>query len=284
MSCSSGPPISKEGPAIPEAFQSVVAEATVHMSKDSIAQFMPLYYAPKSAPLQYSLQGEPWPLKTNAYTMLVTMATEAKGSISINKDPDVSPVITHDPMTPEDLKRGAAAVLEAKLLGSKLPSAESRVEHEQDWSAVYDGRGTCRMGVDPRASVVDSMLRVHGIGGLRIVDGSVLPSNTPYLAMPEVLMLAERAADLILDVATFSVSSLGKDETLKAAVTMPDAQPSSAAEMLNARLRATQPAQDWSASSTSLLAICAAAGAASALLARRLSQGFEADGDVYVQA
>merc|ERR1719499_2196679 len=94
-----GPPIST-GASVPEAFNSVVGEATVQLGKDAMVQFMPLYYAPASAPLQYSLQGEPWPLKTNAFTMLVTMTTEAKGMIEIEKDPDVSPTIVQEPMTP----------------------------------------------------------------------------------------------------------------------------------------------------------------------------------------
>jgi len=192
-----GPPISLEE-AVPEALRSVVVEATVQLGKDSIAQFMPLYYAPASAPLQFSLQGEPWPLKTNAYTILLSMTTEAKGTVTIDSNPDVSPTITQDAMTAADLERGARIVRMAEEFGSKLPSA-GRVEHDEDWSAVYDGRGTCRMGTDPRTSVVDTLLRVHGIKALRIVDGSVLPSNTPYLAMPEVLMLAERASDLIMD-------------------------------------------------------------------------------------
>merc|ERR550514_2621333 len=132
-----GTPISKEGSAVHEAFQSVVAEATVPLGKGAMAQFMPLYYAPRSAPLQYSLEGEPWPLETNAYTVCVTMATQARGTITIDKDPSVSPIITHDPMTPEDLERGATAVRAAEKLGASLPS-EGRVEHPQDWSAVYD--------------------------------------------------------------------------------------------------------------------------------------------------
>jgi len=202
-----GPPIST-GPAVKAAFQSVVAEATVRLSKDAIVQFMPLYYAPKSAPLQYSLQGEPWPLATNAYTMLVTMRTDAQGTIKVFKDPDVSPIIVHDPLTAEDVQRGAEAVDAASRMGSALPS-QGRVEHAQDWSAVYDGRGTCRMGADPRTSVVDTSLRVHGIRNLRIVDGSTIPANTPFLALPEVVMLAERAADLILDKTdTFPVADI----------------------------------------------------------------------------
>jgi len=207
-----GPPISK-GPATKEAFQSVVAEATVQLSKDAIAQFMPLYYAPKSAPLQYSLQGEPWPLSTNAYTMLVTMKTEAKGMIKIDKDPDVSPIIVHEPLTLKDHERGAIAVEAAISMGSKLPSV-GRVEHAQDWSAVYDGRGTCRMGTDPSTSVVDTSLKVHGLHNLRIVDGSAIPASTPFLALPEVVMLAERAADLIGGVPTYAVADIPHEATL----------------------------------------------------------------------
>jgi len=201
-----GPPISK-GPAVKQAFQSAVVESTVDLNENVIAQFMPLYYAPKSAPLQYSLQGEPWPLTTNAYTMLVTMKTEAKGSIKFDKDPDVSPTITVDPMTPEDLKRGGEAVDTAVKMGSAIPNL-GKVEHGQDWSTVYDGRGTCRMGMDPETSVVDTSLRVHGVRNLRIVDGSVIPVGTPYLGLPEVVALSERAAELITDVDTFSVDSV----------------------------------------------------------------------------
>ncbi|MFG2846939.1 GMC family oxidoreductase [Kitasatospora sp. NPDC048296] len=56
--------------------------------------------------------------------------------------------------------------------------------------------GSCRMGTDD-LSVVDPRLRVHGVRGLRIADASVMPavpSGNPHAA---VVMIAERAADLI---------------------------------------------------------------------------------------
>jgi choline dehydrogenase len=56
---------------------------------------------------------------------------------------------------------------------------------------------TARMGVDP-LSVVDPLtMRVHGIDGLRIVDASVMPYVTNANIYAPVMMLAERAADLI---------------------------------------------------------------------------------------
>merc|ERR1712151_809779 len=135
------------------------------------------------------------------------MRTDAQGTIKIFKDPDASPVIVHDPLTAEDVQRGAEAVDAASRMGSALPS-QGRVDHAQDWSAVYDGRGTCRMGADPRTSVVDTSLRVHGVRNLRIVDGSAIPASTPFLALPEVVMLAERAADLIGGVQTYAMADI----------------------------------------------------------------------------
>lgn len=61
---------------------------------------------------------------------------------------------------------------------------------------VYHGVGTCRMGQDEGA-VVDPELRVRGVPGLRVVDASVMPQITSTNTNATVLMLAERAADLI---------------------------------------------------------------------------------------
>jgi choline dehydrogenase-like flavoprotein len=50
---------------------------------------------------------------------------------------------------------------------------------------------------DPMA-VVDSALRVHGVSGLRVVDASVMPDLTSGNINSPVIMIAEKAADLIL--------------------------------------------------------------------------------------
>merc|ERR1712107_53166 len=178
----------------------------------------------------------------------------------------MSPTITHDPMTPMDLEHGAEAVSAAEKLGAKLPN-NGRVEHGQDWSAVYDGRWTCRMGTDPCSSVVDLSLKVHGIRGLRIVDGSVLPSNTPYLAMPEVLMMAERASDLITDVETYPVSNLPRSSLMDAVLysNSPEGEVGSFVDTVQIPV---------------ILGVCAMVTAA--LIARRLRKRPEMD--CYVQA
>ena len=66
------------------------------------------------------------------------------------------------------------------------------------WS-VFHASCTCRMGSDTETSVVDPRLRVHGMAGLRVVDASVFPSVTSGNINAPTIMVAERAADLILE-------------------------------------------------------------------------------------
>ena len=67
---------------------------------------------------------------------------------------------------------------------------------------VFHPVGTCRMGKDPAQSVVGPDLRVHGIGGLRVVDASVFPNVTSGNTNAPTMMLAHRAARLIEETAT----------------------------------------------------------------------------------
>lgn len=60
----------------------------------------------------------------------------------------------------------------------------------------YEAVGTCRMGNDGLA-VVNDRLQVHGVEGLRVVDASVMPRITTGDPNATVIMIAEKAADLI---------------------------------------------------------------------------------------
>ena len=70
----------------------------------------------------------------------------------------------------------------------------------------YHYVGTCRMGEGPDA-VVDSCLRVHGIDGLRVVDASVMPHVTNANTNAPTIMIAEKAADIIMDRAHLAASN-----------------------------------------------------------------------------
>jgi choline dehydrogenase len=57
---------------------------------------------------------------------------------------------------------------------------------------------TCRMGTDDRSVLDPTTMRVHGLDGLRVVDASAMPYITNGNIYAPVMMMAEKAADLIL--------------------------------------------------------------------------------------
>lgn len=65
---------------------------------------------------------------------------------------------------------------------------------------VFHPCGTCAMGDDPKTSVLDPDLKVHGLNGLRVIDASVFPNITSGNTNAPSIMVGMRGADLILGV------------------------------------------------------------------------------------
>jgi choline dehydrogenase len=64
---------------------------------------------------------------------------------------------------------------------------------------VYHPTSTCMMGIDPKTSVVDCRLRVHGVDGLRVIDASIFPTITSGNTNAPTVMVAEKGASMVLE-------------------------------------------------------------------------------------
>ena len=83
------------------------------------------------------------------------------------------------------------------LPGAEAKTDDALVAHLRALSqTLYHPAATCRMGTDPLA-VVDPLLRLHGLEGLRVVDASVIPRLPSGHTNWPTVMIAERAAELI---------------------------------------------------------------------------------------
>lgn len=140
---------------------------------------------------------------------------KSSGSVTLaSPDPDAAPLIDprfySDPDDLDDMVRGlrlARRILEApawdKVRGSEIrpgPAAQSD-DALKDYirassQTCFHPVGTCAMGRDAQ-HVVDAELRVRGVEALRVVDASVMPRVIGGNTNAPVIMIAEKAADMI---------------------------------------------------------------------------------------
>ncbi|MDT4836227.1 alcohol dehydrogenase [compost metagenome] len=176
-----------------------------------------------SANLEYHVQplsldrfGEPLHAFPAFTASVCDLRPHSRGSVRIRsadlrEAPSIQPNYLSDP---RDLAVAADAIRLTRRIAAAPALAAYRPEEyrpgldyrsEEDLhraaaeigTTIFHPAGTCRMGQD-REAVVDEQLRVHGIPGLRIADASIMPSLTSGNTCSPVLVIAEKAAQLML--------------------------------------------------------------------------------------
>jgi choline dehydrogenase-like flavoprotein len=81
--------------------------------------------------------------------------------------------------------------------GDVEPLRRARIRPRDVSAMAFHPLGTARMGADPARSVVDPDLRVHGVDGLYVADGSVVPTALGVNPQLTIMALAVRLADTL---------------------------------------------------------------------------------------
>jgi choline dehydrogenase len=185
-----------------------------HAHPDTQLYFNPLSYAiPKVRNAR--LRPEPYSGFLLAYS---PCRPSSRGSIEIASGrPADAPLIQPNYLSTQkdidDVVRGAvlvrkvmqAAALQAVTIeevrpGNAVKSAADMLRYfREEAGSIYHLCGSCAMGSDPCTSVVSSRLKVHGIEGLRIADASIFPNVTSGNINAPTMMVAEKAAAMILE-------------------------------------------------------------------------------------
>lgn len=178
---------------------------------------MQIYFNPLSYVLPES-PGMPKIEPYSGYTMFFAPCRPtSRGTIQL-KSPDVHEAPLIDPNYLATENDRAEAIAGSRLIrrltstaglaevtktevkpGTSVSDDDSMLQFFREQSgSIYHLCGSCAMGSDPRESVVNSELQVHGTRSLRVVDASIFPNITSGNINAPTMMVAEKASQMIL--------------------------------------------------------------------------------------
>lgn len=203
---------SSKGPA---ASPLAHAGAHIYTNTEETSPDLQIHFVPTGYKL--NPDGLSWHPEPSVNVLINVSRPKSRMHLEIaSKDPSARPLI-HSRLLDdeEDIKtltegcRFIRKIFQSKafapyLVRQEIPSPDVQNDDEyadylrQMTGPVYHPVGTCKMGHDDMA-VVDNKLCVHGVAGLRVVDASIMPTVPSGNTNAPTIMVAEKAADMVLN-------------------------------------------------------------------------------------